>query len=104
MRKRFVLSGRNEYDGSPCHYCFDFDVKFNRHGNIEVIVGSTPSYFVGFFKFGCMRVNFIDTGENVPVTRCHRYVFNQAGVCISHPAANSYRFHKVNAELVESHT
>lgn len=86
MRKRFVLNGRNEYDGSPQHFCFDFDVKFNRHGNIEVIVEKHErSSFRSFF-------------------RGRRYVFNRAGVCISHPPGKRYRFHKVNAELVDSHT
>jgi len=85
MRKRIVLNGRNEYDGSPSHYCFDFDVKFNRHGNIEVIVDKTSSSFVSFFRAG-------------------KYVFTRSGFCISHPASERYRYHKVNAELVESHT
>ena len=87
MRKRIVISGRNEYDGSATYYCFDFDVVFNRHGNIEVVVESTPSYFVPFF--------------NNPA----RYVFcGRSGICISHKPSKHYKFHNVNAELVESHT
>jgi|GEM_PF-2149348 len=90
MRKRFVLNGRNEYDGSPQKCCFDFNVVFNRRGNIEVVIGQSaqstlsPS-FVLFF-------------------RSKRYVFNKAGVCISHQPSKRYKHHTVNAELVDSHT
>lgn len=84
-RKRFVLNGRNEYDGSKQHYCFDFDVQYNRRGNIEVNVDKVCPSFVAFFS-------------------SQRYVFNRAGVCISHPPSKNYYYHKVNAELVESHT
>ena len=84
-RKRFVLNGRNEYDGRPQHYCFDFDVTYNKHGNIEVETGRKLSSFVPFFV-------------------SNRYVFNRSGVCISHPPSKNYRYHKVNAELVDSHT
>lgn len=84
-RGRFVLNGRNEYDGSRHHFCFDFDVAYNRHGNIEVDVSKLSSSFVPFFA-------------------SKRYVFNRAGVCISHPPSKNYYYHKVNAELVASHT
>jgi hypothetical protein len=87
MRKRIVITGRNEYDGSPSYHCFDFDVKFNRHGNIEVSVDKTSSSFVSFFRG--------------PV----RYVFcSRSGVCISHTPSKRYRYHSMNAKLVESHT
>jgi hypothetical protein len=85
-RKRFVLNGRNEWEKSPQHFCFDFDVSYNRHGNIEVEIGRELGFsFVPFFA-------------------SQRYVFNRHGVCISHPPGKRYRHHKVNAELVESHT
>ena len=83
--KRFVLNGRNEYDGGSTHYCFDFPVHFNRRGNIVVVVDDLPLYFV-------------------PFPGSKRYVFNRKGVCISHTPSDRYRHHKVNAELVESHT
>ena len=85
MRKRFVLNGRNEHDGSSQHFCFDFDVKLNRRGNIEVVVEKLSSSFVPFF-------------------RSRKYVFNRAGVCISHLPSKKYVYHRVNAELVESHS
>lgn len=85
-RRRFVLNGRNEYDGSPQRFCFDFDVKYNRYGNIEVnLPENICRSFVQFF-------------------RSEKYVFNKAGVCISHPPSNKYKYYKVNAELVDSHT
>jgi hypothetical protein len=88
-RKRIVINGRNEYNGMPQHYCFDFDVPshLNRKGNIEVVVEQLCPSFVPFFQ----------------VTNS-KFVFNRQGVCISHPPGKRYKYHKVNAELVESHT
>lgn len=85
MRKRFVLNGRNEHDGNAERYCFDFDVKLNKRGNIEVVIEKLPTYFVAFFS-------------------SKKYVFSESGVCISHQPSKKYRYHKVNAELVNSHT
>lgn len=85
VRKRFVLNGTHEYDGGSTHYCFDFPVQYNRRGNIEVVVDDFPLYFV-------------------PYSGSKRYVFNRQGVCISHIPSKRYTHHKVNAELVDSHT
>jgi hypothetical protein len=85
MRKRIVLNGRNEHNGSPQHFCFDFDVQLNRRGNIEVVVEKFSPSFVPFF-------------------RSRRYVFNRDGVCISHLPSKRYRHHLVNSSLVDSHT
>jgi hypothetical protein len=84
-RKRFVLCGKNEYNRSSNYFCFDFDVTYNSHGNIEVKIDKTCSSFVPFF-------------------RSNTYVFDRSGVCISHPPSKKYRLHKVNAMLVDSHT
>lgn len=81
-RRRFILNGRNEYDGSPAYFCFDFDVKYNRRGNIEVEVDKIPSYFIPFFS-------------------SKKYVFNKYGVCVSHLPSEKYKYHKFNAELVK---
>ena len=85
-RRRFVLNGRNEYSRGPERFCFDFDVKYNRHGHIEV---NLPEKICRSF---------------VPFFRSEKYVFNKAGVCISHPPSKNYKQHKVNAELVDTHT
>jgi hypothetical protein len=80
-----VLNGRNAYGGGRAQFCFDFTVKYNRHGNIEVITPSvrqTPD-FVSFLPLG-------------------KYVFNRAGVCISHPPSKRYSYHEVNAKLVKA--
>jgi len=82
-RKRFVLSGRNEYDGMPQYFCFDFYITYNRHGNIEVNVARL-------------------CGSFVPFSSNQRYVFNRQGKCISHLPGKRDR--KVTAELIESHT
>jgi hypothetical protein len=85
-RKRFVLNGRNECDGSPQQFCFDFNIKrYNRHGNIEVFMDKIPSSFV-------------------PFCRSTKYVFSPDGVCISHPPSTRYTYFKVNAELVKAHS
>ena len=78
-----MLNGLNEYDGSPTHYCFDFDVKLNKHGNIEVVIDKTPSYFSSF-------------------SRSKKYVFAKSGKCISHPSSKKYRHHEVNAVLMDN--
>lgn len=85
VKRRFVLNGRNEYDGRQSYFCFDFDVKYNRKGNIEVVIDELCPSFVPFFAV-------------------RKMIFNRKGVCISHPPGKRYKIHKVNAELVESHS
>lgn len=85
IKKRIVLNGVNEYNGSPQQFCFDFDVIFNRHGNIAVIVDKVSPSFIPFF-------------------RSKLYVFSRDGVCISHLPSKKYKRYTVNALLVESHS
>lgn len=87
-RKRFVLYGRNEYSGQSQYFCFDFDATYNSNGNIKVNFNHRDacSSFVPFFR------------------RSNTYVFDRNGVCISHLPSKKYRYHKVNAMLVDSHT
>lgn len=92
-RSRFVLAGRNEQSGGLQYFCFDFDVKYNRHGNIEVEVDKE------------LVLSGVNASPSfVPFFRSSKYVFNRDGVCISHLPGKRYRYSRVNAELVESHT
>ena len=82
--KRFVLSGRNEYNGALQYFCFNTELRYNRHGNLYVDLNQekrNPS-FIPFFE-------------------STRYVFSRSGVCISHPPSKKYRYTKVNAELLD---
>ena len=88
MKVRFVICGTNEYTGGYQHYCFNDDVKFNKHGNISVTVKIPQSSGFVSFQRGYARTT--------------TYVFDRLGKCISHPPSKRYTIHMTNAYFADT--